>query len=43
MPMMMHFAGLARQEAQDNEFFNAVIGAGMGFGLTCQVAGLGWY
>jgi uroporphyrinogen decarboxylase len=39
-PVLRRFAELARQERLDNEPFNAAIGAGGGFSLACNIAGL---
>ena len=39
-PIARKFSELARQERLDNEPFNALISAGGGFGLACNIVGL---
>jgi len=39
-PIARRFNKLARQERLDNEPFNAIIGAGGGFGQACNIVGL---
>ncbi len=39
-PMMRQFGEIARRERLDNEPFNAFIGAGHAYNLSCQIVGL---